>query len=1375
MEFRWEWGTGHGEGAHAYVKDAQLRIAGVQLRIYATYHDPPSPSRRRDTVVTEPTSTPRDPDWKARYLQQIVDHLLLNIESVQIVVDLPSNETSVLTKLCVTASDMQLVTLGGSAEQGLRQRLVLGSLAAVVQTCSADATLQQLPLLDPIGYAAIVQRVSGRRFVDGIGNGLIISGERDMEGGGVHPNNIAHATRGLRFHTGVTQVASLLQLQKMFGLDKAPTDNDYSSPAHAPLAENKSSLFVLPTKFMSLVLENGTDISFQDCIVTFRTDGSTCRVDCTNGNLCLDGTSINHTKAGLWRVDLLRYLITVESNPDSQSLATQESTSSSSNDAFYDSQETESAEPALTELEIGVDHCRKIYQGFNSILPLFDENDTNGSVTPWTFQVDGVAAITLISSMGKKAFTKLDRPCLRYIGSNNADSDNVSGLPVVYQWNSVEIKAPELGNLCLFLRRVDSSDDGQSMSFSQASSVSLSSLDDTQTALHFLEEFTSIMEGESIGLPLKVRLSSCAVCFQKEEIKMNVREAVAIGFDVTLASVSGTVKEASFSLEELRCNTSTSTVNIKRISSANLNGVASLVKPVEDLKLQWDAPLDGATFGKLSAEVGTVLIQLPSPSSSVEKQEALPIWNLKPPAELDISIRSAEVRQSGLSNAFLGIDSTRIKVVPSVEQTALGMTWKSLNYQDCWVTEGSATFTLSTTCLDTQIETSAFGWSKYDSTSTKGTARTEQMKMKARLCPISSVASMDPHSRGPIGYPVEALRGCVTAFEVSLGKIVSCCVPEVGILVSPVQNAMVSFSNGQLKTKIGEIHWQDSNTQLSETSSDFAITDCIDVFRFPIEILLGGFRLDSGPANEEQPIFGFKDLRLMTQPADSSSFLVPFSVSSLRDIWYQRLVEIPFLQIHGALSLHQPRTIHRPKLTLSNMTLSADFSSTKWADTILQKTETSKPIPLPHVELSAFDLLLRGKGGVIAVKGSTLNCSRFTGNETSNSQSVTEHYIRIVKKRIPFLLSSADVAGVNVGDSIGMAVARTAMRSSVVGSVAGLGVRDAVGGAITLGKESRGASETHRYHFGDVSRGVVAAARLAAKNPNKASSAAADYTSRNRERLGGAAGSGAAMIAGAAIAGPIGLIAGSFIGNAAGKSAVKATVGEYQGEKSRSQQKQNRQQGQQHSSIASNSQPVDDPFDVFATQSPTISRDIASVQASTAAVADPFAVFETSSSPPPQQGFTPTPDDPFAFLASQQATTSPPLSTSRASQTSRAVAQQPATSPMGHGSAGYPTAQPTSQQYQSPRAHLQRTSAYSQSPAQHPAQPNQPQAPEQQRGYKFGDITRGLVAKGKQKRGGQGTDYKVCLPLNDRVCVALSRHFLTLLPKFGDFTRGLFG
>jgi hypothetical protein len=42
------------------------------------------------------------------------------------------------------------------------------------------------------------------------------------------------------------------------------------------------------------------------------------------------------------------------------------------------------------------------------------------------------------------------------------------------------------------------------------------------------------------------------------------------------------------------------------------------------------------------------------------------------------------------------------------------------------------------------------------------------------------------------------------------------------------------------------------------------------------------------------------------------------------------------------------------------------------------------------------------------------------------------------------------------------------MRSSVVGSVVGIGGRDAIGGAITMGKSSRGVSEMEKYKFGKI-------------------------------------------------------------------------------------------------------------------------------------------------------------------------------------------------------------------------------------------------------------------------------------------------------------------
>ena len=63
-----------------------------------------------------------------------------------------------------------------------------------------------------------------------------------------------------------------------------------------------------------------------------------------------------------------------------------------------------------------------------------------------------------------------------------------------------------------------------------------------------------------------------------------------------------------------------------------------------------------------------------------------------------------------------------------------------------------------------------------------------------------------------------------------------------------------------------------------------------------------------------------------------------------------------------------------------------------------------------------------------------------------------------------------------------------------------------------------------RYAMGDFSAGAV--------------SATGEYVSQNSKRLAGAGGSAAGMIAGAAIAGPIGLVAGAMLGGAAVKSVV---------------------------------------------------------------------------------------------------------------------------------------------------------------------------------------------------------------------------------------------
>ena len=204
IEFKWEWGTGFGQGAKAYIQHVELRVRGVKLRIHQQEKQQQNTSFNTSTPTQATGTVPDgvatgDPDWKARYLHQIVDHLTLVLESVEISIDLPGQE-DIQSTVVVVGKQMELITLGGSSPQtqgsdgdnnnGLRQRLSVGSLSAMIRQATPSAAKsgtdkhQELPLLDPVGYRAMVQRVSGRRFLDGIGAGLLIAGERILAGAG---------------------------------------------------------------------------------------------------------------------------------------------------------------------------------------------------------------------------------------------------------------------------------------------------------------------------------------------------------------------------------------------------------------------------------------------------------------------------------------------------------------------------------------------------------------------------------------------------------------------------------------------------------------------------------------------------------------------------------------------------------------------------------------------------------------------------------------------------------------------------------------------------------------------------------------------------------------------------------------------------------------------------------------------------------------------------------------------------------------------------------------------------------------------------------------------------------------------------------------
>jgi hypothetical protein len=215
---------------------------------------------------------------------------------------------------------------------------------------------------------------------------------------------------------------------------------------------------------------------------------------------------------------------------------------------------------------------------------------------------------------------------------------------------------------------------------------------------------------------------------------------------------------------------------------------------------------------------------------------------------------------------------------------------------------------------------------------------------------------------------------------------------------------------------------------------------------------------------------------------------------------------------------------------------------------------------------------------------------QFVGSSSTTYDDLVQHVKKSILRRSPAFIAKANILGSNTGDSAAQAAglatfAGSGVASKVGGGVAGLVVYDGIVGSIKSGKLSRGVSEHEAYKFGDIVsilairlglycadqfrylthsfwfslrqtrgsiRGIKETARAGAMarrtDSNEhhagdflvgASRSVSDYASANKSRLGGAAGSTIGMVAGAALLGPVGLVAGSIAGGVALSNALK--------------------------------------------------------------------------------------------------------------------------------------------------------------------------------------------------------------------------------------------
>lgn len=207
------------------------------------------------------------------------------------------------------------------------------------------------------------------------------------------------------------------------------------------------------------------------------------------------------------------------------------------------------------------------------------------------------------------------------------------------------------------------------------------------------------------------------------------------------------------------------------------------------------------------------------------------------------------------------------------------------------------------------------------------------------------------------------------------------------------------------------------------------------------------------------------------------------------------------------------------------------------------------------------------------------------------------------------------------------------------------------------------------------------------------SSSAKEYTDKNSGRLGSAAGSTVGLIAGSALLGPVGLVAGAIMGAKAGAAAFHNK--QQQSQPSQSTLSNESRQSSSHSFMNEASQPVD--------------------------LLSNSNVPTGSGEHPPMEAFAPPSMNTYENMQT------PVHTASHLAQEMAGAQQHPV--PIHHES--YQQQQPVP-------------------PSQH--QQRQPAGQGGGEGYKFGDFSRRIVAKGKAKDGRSSQDGY----------------------KFGDFTRGLF-
>ena len=178
----------------------------------------------------------------------------------------------------------------------------------------------------------------------------------------------------------------------------------------------------------------------------------------------------------------------------------------------------------------------------------------------------------------------------------------------------------------------------------------------------------------------------------------------------------------------------------------------------------------------------------------------------------------------------------------------------------------------------------------------------------------------------------------------------------------------------------------------------------------------------------------------------------------------------------------------------------------------------------------------------------------FEGNHNTTIGSILQHYSTTIASMIQERLDRSKEVASNVCDGVAVALGCAAMNTTIatpIGlavSLVAVGVKDGLTSVVSAGKVYRGETAEARYQFGDVTRGVVASFRQNKSNALSQDSHFEQDTSIEKlpkqsakSRYGAIGGSSVGAVVGLTlIGGPVGLLAGSWIGGSTAKTVIRS-------------------------------------------------------------------------------------------------------------------------------------------------------------------------------------------------------------------------------------------